>query len=92
MLPVGLVFCSQVDAYSVDSAAALATGCEVKITIETGTYDIRQNKALGNRNLRNKLIWLVNLSYQGMRLQISYSTNMAPSIMNGASAVLPQTS
>ncbi|KAF8062299.1 hypothetical protein FPV67DRAFT_1421783 [Lyophyllum atratum] len=28
-------------------AAGLATGCEVKITIEGGTYDLRQNKALG---------------------------------------------
>lgn len=63
MLPVGLVFRSWIYAYSVDSAAALATGCEVKITIDTGTYDIRQNKALGKRNLRNKQIWLVNLPY-----------------------------
>jgi len=29
-------------------AAALATGCEVKITIIGGTYDLRQNKALGD--------------------------------------------
>ncbi|KAF8065234.1 hypothetical protein FPV67DRAFT_1782182 [Lyophyllum atratum] len=29
-------------------AAGLATGCEVKITIEGGTYDLRQNKALGD--------------------------------------------
>ncbi|KAJ7708642.1 hypothetical protein B0H17DRAFT_907397, partial [Mycena rosella] len=28
-------------------AAALATGCTVKITVTGGTYDLRQNKALG---------------------------------------------
>jgi len=31
-------------------AAALATGCEVKITQQTGTtFDLRQNKALGEK-------------------------------------------
>lgn len=29
-------------------AAALATGCKVKITIIGGTYDLRQNKALSD--------------------------------------------
>ncbi|KAJ7704398.1 hypothetical protein B0H17DRAFT_1193643 [Mycena rosella] len=29
-------------------AAALATGCTVKITVTGGTYDLRQNKALGD--------------------------------------------
>lgn len=32
------------------SAAALATGCEVKINVlENGAYDLRQNKALGTQ-------------------------------------------
>jgi hypothetical protein len=29
-------------------AAALASGCELKITIEKGTWNLRQNKALGS--------------------------------------------
>ncbi|KAJ7164919.1 aminoacylase 1-like protein 2 [Mycena filopes] len=29
-------------------AAALATGCALKVTVKTGSYDLRQNKALGD--------------------------------------------
>ena len=29
-------------------AAAQATGCKLKLALEPGTWDLRQNKALGN--------------------------------------------
>jgi len=32
----------------VDRAAAQATGCKLKLSFEPGTWDLRQNRALGN--------------------------------------------
>ena len=36
---------------SPNRAAGLATGCEVKISQAEGTFDLRQNKALGTSSL-----------------------------------------
>ena len=76
---------------SSNRAAALATGCEVKIDQAEGTFDLRQNKGLGRSHLRNDVIKNSNdVLPKVAKSQILSPASMELSTMkNGVLKVLP---